>query len=62
MSTPLKDSDEHHNLWLKYFVKPVAHFMRQRGIKEFRVRIGDDSKVNYLLEPDPKWKPKPEKK
>ena len=52
---PLSDIDRHHAQWVKHFVKPIARFMRERGIAEVRINIGPDGKASYWLEPDAKW-------
>ena len=54
-SATVRNIQRHHALWVKHFIKPMARFMRERGIAEVRIKIGPDGKVSYLLEPDAKW-------
>jgi hypothetical protein len=54
-SAAVRDLERHHAAWVKHFVKPVARFMRERGISEVRIKIGKDGKASYLLEPDAEW-------
>ena len=51
----VRDLERHNAAWVKHFVKPVARFMRERGIFELRIKIGKDGKASYLLEPDAEW-------
>ena len=54
-SAAVRDLERHDAAWVKHFVKPVARFMRERGISEVRIKIGKDGKASYLLEPDAEW-------
>lgn len=54
-SASVRDLERHNAAWVKHFVKPVARFMRERGISEVRIKIGRDGKASYLLEPDAEW-------
>jgi len=54
-SAAVRDLERHHAAWVRHFIKPVARFMRERGIAEVRIKIGKDGKASYLLEPDEKW-------
>jgi hypothetical protein len=54
-SATVRDLERHNAAWVKHFVKPVARFMRERGISEVRIKIGRDGKASYLLEPDAEW-------
>ncbi len=54
-SAAVRDLERHNAAWVKHFVKPVARFMRERGISEVRIKIGKDGKASYLLEPDAEW-------
>ena len=54
-SASMRDLERHNAAWAKHFVKPVARFMRERGISEVRIKIGRDGKASYLLEPDAQW-------
>lgn len=54
-SAAVRDLERHNAAWVKYFIKPVARFMRERGISEVRIKIGRDGKASYLLEPDAEW-------
>jgi len=51
----VRDLERHNAAWVKHFIKPVARFMRERGISEVRIKIGRDGKASYLLEPDAEW-------
>lgn len=51
----MRDLERQNAAWVKHFVKPVARFMRDRGISEVRIKIGRDGKASYLLEPDAEW-------
>ena len=54
-SAAVRDLERHNAAWVKHFIKPVARFMRERGISEVRIKIGKDGKASYLLEPDAEW-------
>jgi hypothetical protein len=54
-SASMRDLERHNAAWVEHFIKPVARFMRERGISEVRIKIGRDGKASYLLEPDAEW-------
>ena len=55
LDAAVRDMELHNAAWVQHFVKPVARFMRDRGISEVRIKIGKDGKASYLLEPDAEW-------
>lgn len=55
MTASVRDLQKHNAAWVTHFVKPVARFMRERGISEVRIKIGKDGKASYLLNPDAEW-------